>query len=223
MSPPVRTALCLVIFLAACGARIGGDDGPDQARPDASLTRSPDAAVQQQQPDAAPATIADNACGVASTLGELGMLTGYAGSQTQSTTTTQRVSWVGSPTPATATTATPDLVEIDLYDGYGAFNGTAAHTGTFTISGAETDFDTCGVCVLLLANISNNTPAKWMLATSGTVTVTSVGTATGQTTQATVSNASFVEITQLSDQTYQNVAGSTCTSPISHVDVRGTL
>lgn len=184
------------------------------------MARTPDAAAQNT-PDAAP-MVTDNACGVASDQGDLGMLSGAAGSQTQSSTTTQRVSFVEAVSPLTASQATPDVVYVELWDGYGAFTGAAAHAGTFTIAGAETDYDTCGVCVLMLADVANNTPTKLLLATSGTVTITSVGTATGQTTEATVTNASFVEISQQNND-YQPVVGSNCPSPISHVELRGTL
>ena len=167
--------------------------------------------------------IAQNSCGVAANQGDLGTLTGFAGSQTQTTMTTARVSWVGSATPDTATQAKPDVVYIELWDGYGPFANTTAKPGTYTISGAETDWDTCGVCVLTLADVdANGNATKYLMATAGTVTVTSVGTATGQTTQATLTNASFTEIT-LVNQDYQAVAGSTCTSPISHAAISATL
>jgi hypothetical protein len=218
----VRSTLVLVIFLAACGARIGGDDSVDDLRPDASLARQPDAAMQQQQPDAATPVVMDNACGVAQTQGDLGTLTGFAGTQLQEGSTTNRIRWVGSETAATASQATPDIVMIELWDTYGAFNGAAARTGTFTLTGADLDYDTCGICVLMLANVANNTPSKTMLATSGTVTITSVGTTAGQMTQAKLTNASFVEIAVVNNDTV-SVAGSNCTSPISNVELRGTL
>jgi hypothetical protein len=226
MGIPVRAALSLVILLAACGARIGGDDSSDDnnARPDASLTRSPDAGQQQQQqPDAAVMTVQDNACGVAQTQGDFGTITGYAGQQLQDGSTTQRIRWVGSATPSTIQSATPDHLYVELWDGYGPFNGGSARTGTFTITGADTDLDTCGICVLMLANVSNNTPSKTMIATSGTVTITSVGTNAGQTTQVTVTNASFVETQFVTNQGYNNVTTSNCTSPISNANVKGTL
>ena len=216
----VRPAL-LLVFLVACSARLGSGEGgmqddDDGVRPDAAIVQSPDAAVQ---PDAPPAVV-DNACGVATMQGNLGNLTGQAGVANQGTTT-QRVHYVGAATPLTATSATPDIVVVELWDNYGAFAGGVARTGTFTISGNETDYDTCGVCLLMFANVTNGTATKLLLATSGTVTVTSIGTAAGQTTQATVSNASFVEI--VDNQGYQQVAGSNCPSPISNAGLSGTL
>ncbi|HTL32409.1 MAG TPA: hypothetical protein VL326_04770 [Kofleriaceae bacterium] len=224
----MRAALSLVILLAACGAHIGGDDTYDnEVRPDAprQQPRNPDAGMQQQpQPDASTTPVAiDNACGVASNLGDLGMLNGYAGAQLQQNSTTDRIRWVGSPTQATATTATPDDVYIELWDKYGAFNGVAAHTGTFTLSGDDLDWDTCGICVTVMANITNNNATKMLFATSGTVNITAVGTNAGQQTQATLTNATFSEITCDQTNGCVKVANSTCTSPISHVELRGTL
>jgi hypothetical protein len=179
---------------------------------------------QQPQPDASTTPVAmDNACGVVANPGDLGTLTGYAGAQLQQNSTTDRIRWVGSPTQATATTASPDEVYVEMWDKYGAFNGVAAHTGTFTLSGDDLDYDTCGLCVLVLANVTNNNPTKWLFATAGTVNITAVGTNTGQQTAVTITNASFSEITYDQNTGWSKVAGSTCTSPISHVDVRGTL
>jgi hypothetical protein len=217
----VRIVPFLLIVLAACGARIGDDD-PD-LRPDAHQLRNPDAAAEP--PDAPPDAVAlamDNACGVAASFGDLGTLTGDAGAQLQDGSTTQRVRFVAAPTPTTAMQATPDLVQLELWDNYGVFDGGTAHTGTFTLSGAETDYDTCGVCVLLLANVANDTPAKMLLATSGTVTITSVGTTAGQMTQATINNATFGEISFVANEGYEPVT-SNCPSPLSHADLRGTL
>jgi hypothetical protein len=177
--------------------------------------------------DAAPADgptlVADNACGVASDHGDLGSLMGQAGSVLQDATTTNRIHYISAPTPLTAAQAAPDIIVVELWDTFGAFAGGVARTGTFQIAGAETDYDTCGLCVLMLANYANDTPAKLLLATSGTVTVTSIGTGAGQTTQVGVSNASFVEITSVPDMGYQPVASSNCPSPISKAALSATL
>jgi hypothetical protein len=227
MGIPVRVALSLVFLLAACGARIGGDDSPDNnnTRPDASLTRSPDAGGQQQQQvDAGTPAVQENGCGVALNQGDFGAtITGYAGTQLQDGSTTDRIRWVGSATPSTIQSATPDHLYVELWDKYGAFTGGAARTGTFTLTGDDLDLDTCGICVMMLANVSNNTPSKMMIATSGSVTVTSVGTTTGQATQVVVNNVSFVETTCVQNQGCTNNASSNCTSPLTHADVRGTL
>lgn len=216
-------ALALVLALAAgCEASLGGPGeqrGPQALQPDAE-TAAADAAPSL--PDA-PAVAADNACGVASDHGDLGMLTATAGSVLQNGSTTARTHYLDVPTPATATQTTPDILTVELWDDYGVFEGGAARTGTFTLTGDEADYDTCGACVLLAANVAANVPSKLLLATSGTVTVTSIGTATGQMTQATITNATFVEIAFDQTAGWQTVAGSACPSPIANAVLRGTL
>jgi hypothetical protein len=219
----VRSVLPVLLLIAACEARLEGPGTLDREGlgPDAAVvTQGPDAAIAQ--PDAAPAVAADNACGVASTQGNLGTLMGQS-SVAQQGTTTSMIYSVGADSPLTANQMARDVIYVELWDGFGAFAAGPARTGTFTISGDETDYDTCGVCVLVLANYANNTAAKMLAATSGTVTVTSIGTAAGQTTAVTLTNISFTEIALQADQTYQAVAGSTCTSPISNAALSGTL
>lgn len=216
--------LAALLVLVGCSARLGGAGGGvadenDDLRPDAALITSADAAPDSPMPIAA----VDNACGVASNHGDLGSLTARAGSVLQDGSTTNRISYVSAPTPLTATQAAPDVVVVELWDNFGVFAGGAARSGTFQIAGTETDYDTCGVCVLMLANYANDTPAKLLLATSGTVTVTSVGTGAGQTTQLSVANASFVEIAANAETGYQTVAGSNCPGPITKAALSGTL
>lgn len=216
-----RFLLCSLVLLAGCEARLGGGAGSvDVDGPDAGTIVVSDAPPLL---DALPMVVADNACGVASTLGDLGLLAGIAGSVVQSGTTADRISWVQAPLPGTAMQATPDLLMVELWDGFGVFGGGVARAGTFTLTGAETDYDTCGVCVLLAANVANNTPAKLLLATSGTVTITSVGSAIGQTTRATLDNATFVEIVLDPNTGYEPVSGSSCPSPLSRGELSGTL
>jgi hypothetical protein len=75
-----------------------------------------------------------------------------------------------------------DVLDVELWDGYGAFTGGPARPGTFSLSGPETVPATCGICVYLLADIDPNTgvAAQVYVGQSGTVTVTSVdGTLAG--------------------------------------------
>jgi hypothetical protein len=167
--------------------------------------------------------VADNACGVSSSYGALGMLTGEAGNVLQQNSTTARTHYVQVPTPSSAAQTARDYVIIELWDGFGAFGTAAARTGTFTLTGDEADYDTCGICVLLAADVGTSGATKLLLATSGTVNITSIGTATGQTTQATLTNASFVEISYDANTGYNAVAGSNCPSPITSSTVSGTL
>lgn len=67
-----------------------------------------------------------------------------------------------------------DLLVIELFGGYGVMTD-GLKTGTFTISGDETNYNTCGVCVTVLADLDPDVgPSMVYSATSGTVTITSI-------------------------------------------------
>lgn len=208
----------MVPVLVACGARLGPSE-VDQ-RPDAGSRggQGADGAVSQSD---APSMAADNDCGIAANQGDLGVMLGVAGAQAQSDTTNAQTYFVAAPTSLTVMEAIPDVINVELWDGYGAFEDGSARTGTFMIKGDDTDYDTCGICVLMAANLVDNTPAKLLLAKTGMVTVTSIATAAGETTEVEVTNATFEEITYVQDQGYQSVT-SNCPSPIMHGVVRGT-
>jgi len=95
--------------------------------------------------------------------------------------------------------ATPDMFEIDLYEGFGTFMGSGGYitTGTFTLAGPDLSFQNCGLCVQLYTDLgSDGSPTDLYFATGGTVTLTSVGTPTGSdvstgTLAGTVSNVAF--------------------------------
>jgi hypothetical protein len=121
----------------------------------------------------APADAFDTAgCLIAGNYGDLGSKTG---------TTT-----LGPSTVTIVLDAGPprDSFFLKLVTGKGAFAGGLA-TGTFALSGADLDFNNCGLCVNLLADIGNMGPAKFYFATAGSVTLTSttppVGTLSGVT------------------------------------------
>jgi hypothetical protein len=79
----------------------------------------------------------------------------------------------------------PDMLIVELYDGFGAFEGGDVTTGVFPLTGEETVTESCGVCVYLYADASlvDGTPVdreKDYIATAGTVTIDSIaGNLTG--------------------------------------------
>ena len=83
--------------------------------------------------------------------------------------------------------AKPDVVLIQLFKGFGPFAEGEIAPGTFEITGADAQYATCGVCVLVLTDVdptSGEETGTPYLATSGSVTITSVspnltGTVTG--------------------------------------------
>jgi hypothetical protein len=122
----------------------------------------------------------------------------------------------------------PDLFEIDLYEGFGAFaagSGTIT-SGSVTLAGDDLFFQKCGLCVQLYTNIgSDGSPTDQYFATGGTVDLTSVGSPTGSnvstgTLSGTLSNVSFAHwnSTGSNDQAYGD-----CTSTITSLTFSATL
>jgi len=91
----------------------------------------------------------------------------------------------------------PDILEVALFDGSGAFTGGVARTGTFTISGVETSPEECGICVSLYGDVDPETgdPSQVLIAQSGSVEITSI---TG-TFQGSLSNVSFKSLDLMTD------------------------
>ena len=120
----------------------------------------------------------------------------------------------------------PDEFEIDLYEGFGTFMaGSGVITaGTFTLSGADLKFQSCGLCVQLYTDLgSDGSPTDLYFATAGTVTLTSVGTPTGSdvstgTLAGTVSNIAFAHWDGSND-----VAVGDCTSTVDSLHFSATL
>ena len=82
------------------------------------------------------------------------------------------------------TDASPDLLDLELYKGFGAF--TAGITPkSVTITGAEADYASCGACVLILTDLHSNGSGgaaitDSYMASGGTLNLTSTtGTLTG--------------------------------------------
>jgi len=82
------------------------------------------------------------------------------------------------------------LLQVELWDDRGVFAGAIGTTGTFTIEGAETDPDTCGVCVFLIGEHLSDGSVATFLAQSGTVTIDQLsGTMSGS-----VADLTFTEV-----------------------------
>jgi hypothetical protein len=83
-----------------------------------------------------------------------------------------------------------DSFFLKLVAGKGVFAGGLA-PGTYTISGADSDFTTCGLCTNIIADIvAMAGPTKFYYANAGTITLTSV-----QPPAGTLTDLSFVETT----------------------------
>jgi hypothetical protein len=68
--------------------------------------------------------------------------------------------------------AAPDRLSLELWDTFGVFTADVV-PGTYTIAGAETSLETCGVCAAVLADFTP--PAsQFYLAKAGTITIDTV-------------------------------------------------
>lgn len=146
------------LFLFGCG---GDDDDDDNV-------------------DAGPGGVDSGACPVAEALGAFDPLPeARARHLTQDEDPAVRLVSVG----GNLSDSRLDLFVIELWDGFGAFEGGQLEAGTFEIEGPETALATCGVCVALAANAraEGNQVVfdKQYVATAGTVTVDSIGTRSG--------------------------------------------
>jgi hypothetical protein len=100
----------------------------------------------------------------------------------------------------------PDLFALQLYDGFGVFTDGIV-PGTYEITGDEAQFATCGLCALL---ITDGGEADAYLATSGSVTITSVSpNLTGTVTNLTYTHVDIDE----NDTSTPNASG--CESDIA--------
>jgi hypothetical protein len=82
----------------------------------------------------------------------------------------------------------PDQIAISLWPGFGIFTNTPVGPGTYTITGAETNMNTCGACVEIFADVDPNAGSDGHYqAQSGTLVITSIsGRFTGTLTNATL-------------------------------------
>ncbi|MBL0213327.1 MAG: hypothetical protein IPQ07_05560 [Myxococcales bacterium] len=190
----MRTLLVgLVMLGSACtgGSPGGGDDGSGA---DAGVT--PDGSGMQAT------------CPLPSTTADLGNLTALK-AQRCGVPQSGGAKWYR----LSATMASGDVVQLELWPSSGAFTG-AVTTGTFAV---ETDYNTCGICVRAVGDKGTAT-AKEYFGTGGMVNITAVG-ANGAPISATITNATLAEVETVN---HTKVAGG-CTAAINRVQVSGTV
>jgi len=200
----MRKILLSLFLISGCmvGAEStgGGDDGvgDDQQQP-------------QPQPNPDPQS---RVCSLPETTADAGNLTAAKAQQcnvpgSQGTKKWYRV--------AATLAGSMDYVQIELWDGRGAFTGGAVATGTYQLTGAELDPATCGVCVRGLGDKGAATQKEYF-ATGGSVQVTSIGGA-GAQVSVTLSGAQFREI----DATTKAAVSGGCNASVSRVQLAGTI
>lgn len=107
----------------------------------------------------------------------------------------------------------PDIVDIELYDGWGAFATTPLGIGTFTLTADDASYATCGACLVFDGDVdlTAKTRAGIWLASAGTLTITSLQ----PHLKGSISNVSLrqVDVAPMTLATTDNASG--CTSAVS--------
>lgn len=110
--------------------------------------------------------------------------------------------------------ADPDNLDIEMYTGFGVFSS-GIHTGTFKLTGADLDYATCGLCVLVLTDSSGGSPTDTYMATGGSVTITSLQ----PTLTGTLDNVTFTHVS-IDPNTFESTSvGDGCNSSIASLAI----
>jgi len=202
----------LLITAAACsGGSSSNSDGGTDAQSDAVVHK--DSGMQDTGPvDAAAQCTADAS---------------YSGSLTQ-----ESASYT--PTPADAgADAGPedsyqfqgayntdaDLLDIEIYDGYGVFTN-GVQPGTYNLTGDELNYGTCGLCVLILGDATASSADPYM-ATGGSITITSISP-TG-TFAGTGTNLAFTHVSIDQNTLESTPVNDGCNSSVASVSFSATV
>lgn len=202
---PTVVLMLSSLSLFACG----GDDGGDTVTP---TIDAPPAEV-----DAAPVV-----CTISTdSFGDKGALTGAAYFSAGDDTTgadddvLMFAAYLETGEPA-------DAIQVELYAGYGVFPG-AVTPGTYTLSGAELDYATCGACIRIFTNVTSAGADDGIyMPTGGTLTVTTAGTAVGGTLTGSISNLTLQHV-EIAEDLTTTAVGDGCTSTMSNATFTGTL
>jgi hypothetical protein len=124
------------------------------------------------------------------------------------------------------TESMPDDLHVELWAQSGGFGANDIKTGTYQITGAELNYETCGICVFVNTDLhqsgSDVAITDNYLATSGSVTLTSVGTNGSGTLAGSISNVMFTHVT-LDPNSGSSTPVGDCNTMISSATFSATL
>ena len=206
----MRTTLAAVLLASVSLVACGGGDDDDTVTPviDAPIGGDPDAPAAN--------------CTATASHGDKGALTGsayFSPGMAAGDATDDVLEYVALLDQG----ATPDGLDILLYAGYGAFSAGAITPGTYQLTGEELNFATCGVCVLMATDVTEAGYADDYMAVSGTVEITAVGTALGQTFTGRLTNIQFAHVNIDENTLETTAAGDSCSSSLTNATFTGTL
>lgn len=126
----------------------------------------------------------------------------------------ERIFWLGTLEPGAAT---PDVLDVRLFAGFGAFETAAIAPGTYPIAGPEIEFSTCGVCVLIQGDYL--APGKqYLMAQSGTLTITELGASGTGAFRATLTDATFVHVSIDTTTSVSTIIDDGCTTSLDSAE-----
>jgi hypothetical protein len=119
------------------------------------------------------------------------------------------------------TDASPDVLLIDLYKGFGAFmSGFPTGPQAVSLTGAEASYDSCGACVMALTDYTMSGPTgDPYFATGGTLNLTSVS---NTSIAGTLSNVTLVHSTIDMDTNVTTAHPDGCTSTLGSISFSAT-
>ncbi len=116
-----------------------------------------------------------------------------------------------------------DGLQLELYAGFGGFNGVDIKTGTFSLTGSDAQYSSCGICLRLFTNITGSgsqaMSADQYFATGGSVTLTSIS---GSNFAGSLSNVTLQHVT-IDPTTFTSTVVGDCTSTISSGNLAAAL
>jgi len=183
-----NASLVASLFLVACG---GGE-----SRPDASLIVQPDAPTDAPKP-----------CGATASYGTVTPMDEIA---TRSADTNPSEIFYDA-----AMNQDPkfDNLSLQLFKGLGAYTTGEIVPGIVALSGPETNYETCGACVLIYVDLDPDNEFAddgVYMATGGTINLTSLS----PNIRGTLSNVSFTHVTVDPDNNYRSTPVGDCDSTL---------
>jgi hypothetical protein len=112
-----------------------------------------------------------------------------------------------------------DQVIIQLYRGFGIFQGKPIAAGTYELTGEELNYATCGACVRIFGNrpAGSGRPAQDLMATHGTLVVSEIGPAGSGTFRAELQDADFEHV-HIDDTSFESTpVNDGCGTSVSHL------
>lgn len=122
-----------------------------------------------------------------------------------------------------------DVLSVEFYTGYAPFGTQEAPTpivpGTYALTGDLLSYETCGVCVRVTTNVveDESSVGDDYMVTGGTVTVSAVGDAPGETLTFAVSDLQFRHVV-IDPESYETTpVDDSCTTAISDAAFTGIV